>query len=318
MLPNTQINKRALALVALLVITVVVKSSLASPTTQNSRSINLHRRQAPNQPPAGDPPKDTGAVKDKAPVKVPDPVSQPAAPAPAPPQPKDANKTPPDNTPPAKDPKTPDATNPDPTNPDPTTGKGPTNPPPGGDPAPGGNPPPGIPAPGGNPPPGNPAPGDPQTPPPTNPPPANPDPAKAGNPPPPANPDPVKTVNPPPQANPAPVNAPTDAPKTPAPNATPSPLSTVFAVNTASTGNGKLKTLTSVIPESSTMVTKTLGDGQTTVVQENVPAKTVVVVTDAPAADGLDSSTNSLIEYKSIITIVLGLIISAFVSLISL
>jgi hypothetical protein len=45
-------NKRALAIVALFILSVVIKSSLSSPTVQDFRSINLHRRQAPNQPQA--------------------------------------------------------------------------------------------------------------------------------------------------------------------------------------------------------------------------------------------------------------------------
>ncbi|GBB94119.1 hypothetical protein RclHR1_22980001 [Rhizophagus clarus] len=47
-------NKRALAIVALLIISVVIKTTLSSPTDRNFRSLNLHKRQAPtNDPPKG-------------------------------------------------------------------------------------------------------------------------------------------------------------------------------------------------------------------------------------------------------------------------
>lgn len=42
-------NKRALAIVALFILSVVIKSTLSSPTV-DFRSINLHKRQAPGAP----------------------------------------------------------------------------------------------------------------------------------------------------------------------------------------------------------------------------------------------------------------------------
>jgi len=79
-------------------------------------------------------------------------------------------------------------------------------------------------------------------------------------------------------------------------------------------------TITSVIPETTKRVTKTMPDGQVTVVQEVVAPQTVVVVTDAPtaSADGLEyNSSNSLIGSKNVATIVIGLIVAAFVGMFS-
>jgi len=239
-------NKRALVLVALLIISVAIKSTLSSPTAQNSRSITLNRRQTPEQlPPAEKNP--------PVPPKIPEPV--PAAPN---------NPNPPVKDPPAKDQPAKDTPAKDvPAKNQPTKVPGPTK-----DPV-------------------------------KNPAKDGKDPTKVKDPKP-ITPNPPQGNIPKQNQNPQVANqkAVDPAPDKTDPQKAP-PLSTITAINTAITGTPKLTTFMSVMPESKIMVTRTLDDGRTTVIETTAPKKTVVVVAPATNADGLEfSSTISYLNIK--------------------